>query len=121
MKARNVLGIIASIVLILSSGAHSVMGWKVLGAQLATTNAPADLISGLHLGWEFGGMAMLTFGLIALTMFVRRMRGTSVWMLPATLIAGFYILFGAWALFVSRDPFFLIMLVPGMLLLAASR
>jgi hypothetical protein len=121
MKARNVLGLIAAIILILSSGAHSFLGWKALSARLAVTNAPADLINGLRIGWEFGGMAMLTFGIIAATIFIRRLRGDVVWMLPVTFISIFYILFGAWALFVSRDPFFLIMLVPGMLLFAASR
>jgi hypothetical protein len=121
MKVRNVLGLIAAIILILSSGAHSFLGWKALGAQLAVTNAPANLIAGLHLGWEFGGMAMLTFGIIAATVFVRRLRGEAMSTLPVALTGVLYVLFGAWALFVSHNPFFLIILLPGVLLLAASR
>lgn len=119
-KARNVLGLVAAIILILSSGAHSILGWKALSAQLAVTTASADLVRGLMIGWEFGGAAMLTFGIIAATIFVRRLRGEAMSAMPAAITAVFYILFGAWALFTSGDPFFLIMLIPGVLLLTAA-
>jgi hypothetical protein len=121
MKWRATVGLVASLILILSSGAHSILGWNALSAKLAATNAPADLVSGLHIGWEFGGIAMLAFGIIALTIFLRRLRGEAASTLPTIVIGVFYVLFGAWALFVSRDPFFLIILVPGALMLLASR
>ncbi|HEX6641752.1 MAG TPA: hypothetical protein VF215_11600 [Thermoanaerobaculia bacterium] len=120
MKWRAMVGLVASLILILSSGAHSILGWKSLAAQLAATNAPADLVRGLQIGWEFGGFAMLAFGIIAATIFLRRLRGEAVSTLPTIVIGVFYVLFGAWALLVSRDPFFLIMLVPGALMLLAS-
>jgi TRAP-type C4-dicarboxylate transport system permease small subunit len=121
MKWRAAVGLVASLILILSSGAHAILGWKALSAQLAATTAPADLVRGLRIGWQFGGFAMLAFGIIAATIFLRRLRGEAASTLPTIVIGVCYVLFGAWALFVSRDPFFLIMLVPGALLLVASR
>lgn len=120
-KLRNVLGLVAAIIMILSSGAHSFLGWKALGAQLAETTAPADLIGGLRIGWEFGGGAMLTFGVIAATIFIRRLRGAAVDTLPALLTGVFYVAIGIWAMTASHyDPFFLIMIVPGAMLAAAA-
>ena len=112
----RILGIIAGVILILSGAAHSLLGWKALGAQLAQTNAPADLIGGLRIGWHFGGACMLAFGIIVLMIFVRRMPA-----LPAFAIGVLYVVFGAWALAVSNfDPFFAIFIVPGVLLLIAA-
>ncbi|MFL6244633.1 MAG: hypothetical protein ACJ74H_01310 [Thermoanaerobaculia bacterium] len=112
----RVLGIIAAIILIFSSAAHSLLGWDALGAQLAQANAPADLINGLRIGWQFGGACMMTFGIIALVIFVRRMPS-----LPAFAIGVLYVAFGAWALVASGfDPFMAIFIVPGVMLLVAA-
>ena len=112
----RVLGIIAGVILILSSAAHSLMGWKALGAQLARTNASADLINGLRIGWQFGGACMLTFGIVVLMIFIHRLHP-----LPARAIGVLYVAFGAWAMVVSGfDPFFLNFIVPGVLLLIAA-
>lgn len=112
----RILGIIAAVILILSSAAHSLMGWKALAAQLAQANAPADLIGGLRIGWHFGGACMLTLGIIVLTIFIRRMPA-----MPAFATGVLYVVFGAWALAVSDfNPFFAIFIVPGVLLLIAA-
>ena len=59
---------------------------------------------------------MLTFGILVLMIFVRRMPS-----LPAFAIGVLYVAFGAWALAVSNfDPFFAIFIVPGVLLLIAA-
>ena len=34
---RNILGLIAGVILVLSSGPHTFMGWQALGAELAKT------------------------------------------------------------------------------------
>jgi hypothetical protein len=44
---------------------------------------------------------MLALGLIALRVFLRRGRGLPGSLFPVPLIAAVYLLFGAWALFVS--------------------
>ncbi|HEX6861588.1 MAG TPA: hypothetical protein VF414_02170 [Thermoanaerobaculia bacterium] len=117
---QNMLGLLAGAVLALSSAAHSVLGWKQMQSSLAATNAPPDLVQGLRIGWLFGGVAILTFGCIALAVFASRLRGRAVPLLPTALIALAYLWFGAWALVTSGNPFFYIFIVPGAMLAIAS-
>jgi hypothetical protein len=104
-----------------SAAAHSLLGWKGISAQLAKAQAPPDLISGLRLAWHLGGAAMFTFGCIVLFLFLQSRKNPSVSLRPLLIIALFYVVFGIWALAASNlNPFFLIFIVPGLLLLAAS-
>jgi hypothetical protein len=120
-RVRAVLGLIASLIMILSSAAHSFLGWNWLRGQLAAAQVPPDLTFGLKVGWQFGGVAMLAFGFILLALFVKRLRGESVSSLAAVVVAAAYLGFGAWALVASGfDPFFSIFIVPAILLLIAS-
>jgi hypothetical protein len=118
-KVRDLCGIIAGVVLILSSGAHSLMGWPAMRQQLADAGASADLQTGLKAGWQFGGAAMLAFGVIVLSIFIAR-PGPRASRAPAAAIAALYMLFGVWALAMSGNPFFFIFIVPGSLLAFAS-
>jgi len=118
---RTVLGIVAGLVLIASSAAHSLLGWPQLRARLVATNAPADLITGLAVGWHFSGVSMLAFGVLVLWTFTGRGPERLVSLVPARVIALVYVAFGVAALAVSgMDPFFLIFVVPGLMLLAAA-
>jgi len=120
-RARAVLGLIAGAILILSSAGHSILGWKELSGKLAAAHLPAELVLGLQVGWQFGGVAMLALGVILLALFARRWRGEPVSLLPAATVAVAYLGFGAWALLASNfDPFFLVFIVPGVLLALAS-
>ena len=120
-RARIVLGLIAAVFLVLSSGAHSLLGWPQLHAQLAKAGAPADLIQGLRVGWHFGGVAMVAFGLILGMLFLDAFRGRAVNLRPALLIGVAYLAFGAWALYVSgMNPFFLIFIVPGLMAIVGA-
>jgi hypothetical protein len=118
-KLRNVVGLIASVFLALSSGAHSFLGWKSLHERLTQANAPPDLTFGLGVGWQFGGVAMLAFAIIAINVFVKRMRGQSISPFPVAVIGGAYLLFGLVAYSISDfDPFFIFMfIIPAVLLL----
>lgn len=117
---RAVLGLVAGAILVLSSAAHSLLGWPQLRTKLVAANTPTDLVQGLAVGWHFGGAAMLAFGCIAIALFVKRLRGQTVSPFPALIIAILYIGFGVGALSVSNlDPFFLIFIVPGVLLALA--
>ncbi len=119
-KWRDVLGMLVGIVMILSSGAHSLLGWPALRGQLASAGVSSDLQAGLAVGWHFGGAAMLTFGLIVLGIF-RRGSEQAASRMPAVLISVLYIVFGAGALAINRDVFFLIVFViPGVLLAFAA-
>ncbi len=119
-KARAALGLVAGGMLLLSSGAHTLLGWPSQAGELAKTTTPAELATGLEIGWKWGGVAMLAFGIMVVATFMKRLRGERVWMLPAALIAVSYLAFGAWALYRSNfDPFFFVFVVPGALLAIA--
>jgi hypothetical protein len=117
-RARLILGIVAGLMLLASSAAHSILGWTSLAERLANTNVPSDLQTGLRIGWMFGGAAMVILGVIAVTTFVGRLRGGKPPLLPVAVMAGVYMAFGAWAIAASGgDLFFLgVFVVPGALL-----
>ena len=119
-KTRNVLGLLAALILFLSAGAHSFLGWPSIRAQLETAHVPAELILGLKLGWLFGGVCMVIFAAIATAIFLARLRGEPVSAFPALAIGVAYLAFGTWALAASKDPFFTIFLAPGALLVIAA-
>jgi len=120
-RFRSILGLVVGFTMILSAAAHSLLGWKLLRAELEAQHASAELVESLGLGWRFGGVAMLAFGCIVLALFTKRLRGGPVSMLPANVIGTTYVIFGAGALLVTHfDPFFLVFAVPGTLLLIAS-
>ena len=118
---RLVLGFLSGAFLLLSGLAHSILGWKGLSAELAKAQVPSDMIQAVAIGWHFGGAAMLAFGIIVLWSFIDRARGRVVSTRPVALIGLLYVAFGGWALVVSNmSPFFLMFVVLGVLLLAAS-
>lgn len=119
-RTRGIAGIVAGVMMALSSAAHSLLGWPVMRASLAEAHAPADLVQGLAVGWHFGGAAILTFACIVLWTFVRRLQGAPVPRVPPAIVSVAYLVFGAGALAVSGDPFFLVFIVPGILLAFAS-
>lgn len=119
-RLRSVLGLIAAAILFLSAGAHSLLGWKSIQPRIEAFSVPADLVTGLRLGWHFGGAAMLVFGIIAAWVFLQRLRGVSVPAFPVVAIGVVYALYGAWAMSITGEPFFAIFIVPGVLLLLAS-
>jgi hypothetical protein len=119
-RVRPLLGIVAGLTMVVSFAAHSLLGWPALAAALTQAHAPADLIRGLAIGWHFAGASMLIFGAIVLYPFARPTHAGTMSPAPARLIATLYLVFGTGALTVSRDPFFLVFIVPGLLLAAAS-
>lgn len=117
---QSMLGLLAGAILVLSSAAHSLLGWRQMQKSLAAVSAPADLVQGLEIGWLFGGVAILTFGCVALAVFASRLRGRPVSLLPTGIIALACLAFGVWALLASGNPFFYIYIVPGAMLAIAS-
>ena len=117
-RARLVLGVVTGLILLASSAAHSILGWRSLAEQLANTNASSDLQAGLRIGWMFGGAAMVALGGVVIATFVGRLRGARLPLLPIAFIAVIYVAFGAWAIAASGgDLFFLgVFVVPGALL-----
>ena len=120
-RPRIALGIFVGALIVASSIAHSLLGWREFGARLVATQAPADLITGLKIGWHFAGVAMFTFGTVVIWTFENYLRGRPVSLRPAQIIGLVYLAFGLWALAVSRfDPFFFIFIVPGLTLVAVA-
>ena len=119
-RLRVVLGFMVSAIMIASSFAHSLLGWKRLSAELARAQVPPDLISRLGIGWYWGGESMFTLGFVVFFVFVQFVRNPSTSLQPAQIIAFFYAGFGVMAIKVSHNPFFLIFVIPGLLLLVAS-
>jgi len=118
---RFVVGIVAALLIMANGVLHTTVGWKSMRDHLAATNAPADLITGLTLGWIFGGVAMFGFGSIAIASLVARRANVAASRGPLVIIALVYILFGIGALIFSGfDPFFLVFIVPGLMLIAAA-
>jgi hypothetical protein len=118
-RLRNALVLTASVILIASSGAHSMLGWPSVRAKLVAANAPADLIPGLAMGWHFAGVSMLAFGI--LTLWMLRVSGRTTIRLPLLVTAAAYLLFGLGCVVsIGWDPFLLTFLVPGALLGAGA-
>jgi hypothetical protein len=117
-RARLILGIVAGIMLLASSVAHTWRGWKSLADRLARSSAPPDLVASLHIGWVFGGAAMVILAFIAITTFVDRLRGGRAPLSHVIAIAVVYMAFGAWAIAESGgDLFFLgVFVIPGAML-----
>ncbi len=116
-RVRKVLGWVAGVLLVLSAAAHSLLGGKELRAALVAAQVPADLLRGTMIGWHFGGVAMLAFGLVVLHSFSRPSGAAAISLFPARIVAVTYLGFGAAALlFTGFDPFFLVFVVPGLLL-----
>lgn len=118
---RLMLGAAASVLLLLSSVAHSLMGWPELRIQLEVAGVIPDLMRGLQVSWQFGGMAMFTFGLILLKVFSDALRGKPFQPDAARIVGSVYVFFGVWAIvFIERNPFYLVFVVPGVMLLVAA-
>ena len=91
-----------------------------MSARLAAVRAPADLVSGLAMGWHFAGLAMLIFGLLALWLASVAQRAVNV-RFPVGLIGAAYILFAlGTAAAVGFDFIEIVFLAPGVLLTAAA-
>jgi len=120
-RLPRALAVIAAVILVLSSGAHSLLGWPALRARLAEANVPADLIGGLAMGWHFAGLAMLVLGMLVFWLLATSRRSAVSVALPLQIIGGAYELFaiGCFAL-LGWDPFLLTFLVPGTLLSGAG-
>jgi hypothetical protein len=116
-----VLGAVASLLLLLSSVGHSLMGWPELRIQLEVEGITPDLLRALQVAWQFGGMAMFTFGLILLKVFVDASRGKPFHPDAARVIGSVYLFFGVWAMtFIELHPLYLAAVFPGLMLLVAA-
>ena len=115
------LGLLGAVLLLADSAAHSLLGWPAVQAKLQQANTPGDLQQGLAMGWHFGGLAMLVFGLLCLQAAWSGWRGRPASVLLLGLIGLAMFGFGIGAAWLTGwDPFLLVFLLPGALLLLAA-
>jgi hypothetical protein len=120
-RLRLALGYLGGIFLVASSAAHVLAGWKTFSTALAAMRAPADVVTGLAIGWYFAGVAMFAFGCIVIWELANVGRRGSLALWPVLLIGAVYIAFGIWARLVSDLDFFLMAFVlPGVLLVVSA-
>lgn len=120
-RLPRALAAVAAAILLLSSGAHSLMGWPALRTQLAATNAPDALVDGLAMGWHFAGLTMLVLGVVVLWLLAVSRSGVPGIRVPLLVIGAAYVLFGVGcAVLIGWDPFLFTFLVPGVLLVVAG-
>jgi hypothetical protein len=113
------LGIPTGVIMAGSGAAHVMVGWPQLRASLARAQTPPDIVTGVAVAWHFGGVAMLTFGCLVVLLFVLAAKQRPVSAVPGWVIAFAYVAFGVGALLITRNPFFLIFVAPGLTLAAA--
>jgi hypothetical protein len=113
---RSMLVLLAGVVMILSAAAHGLLGWPAMLQALHGAGAPADLAAALSIGWYFGSMAMLVFGVVTVLSALRLRRGDSSGVTTIRVIAAGYVLFGLAAiLYRHLNAHFLLFVVTGAL------
>ncbi|GAA0761664.1 hypothetical protein LRH25_21925 [Ideonella azotifigens] len=120
-RSLAALGLVGAVLLLADSAAHSLLGWPAMQAKLQAANAPADLQQGLAMGWHFGGLAMLVFGLLCLQTAWAGWRGRHASALLMGVVGLAMTGFGVGsAVLTGWDPFLLVFLLPGVLLLISA-
>lgn len=114
------LGLVAGGILVLLSVAYSWLGWQQLYASLAVAQTPPDLVKTVRMGWHFGGIAIFTFGCIALAVFTRVLRGQPVSFLSVRWIALACSVCGLWALATTQNPWLFTFIVASAMLKVAT-
>lgn len=66
-RAAPWLLLVTGILLILSAGAHALLGWPMVRGALQDFRVEDGLVQGVGIGWLYGSAAMLTFGALVLT------------------------------------------------------
>jgi len=120
-RLPRALAYVAGALLVLSSAAHSFLGWAAMRPKMTAGNVPADLIDGIGMGWHFAGLAMLVLGLLVFWLLAVSRRGATNVRVPLLLIGCAYLLYATGcAVVVGWDPFLMTFFLPGILLSIAG-
>ena len=120
-RSRLAVGFLAGALLVASGLMHSLLGWREMRAAFSPTGAPPDLVAGLAVPWHFAGLSMVTFGVLVIAGFMGAARRREGSLRTPRIIALAYVAFAiGGAIFIKLDPTFLLFLVPGAMVLAAS-
>jgi hypothetical protein len=116
-RASSLVLLVTGILLVFSGAAHALLGWPALRAELAQAQVPGDVSTAVAAGWLYGSGAMLTFGVLVLSIWWAGRRGRSDAARYVAPIALLYLVFGTAAFLSTRDPHFIGFIVLGGLLL----
>ncbi len=121
-RNRIVVGFIASALLLLNAMVHSIVGAPAMLQELRALKVRQDLEQSLLAAWQLGGVLMLLAGLVCGHAFLRAWRGDTQQVFTPRVIGVGYVLFGLWAMLgAAMEPFYLVFVVPGLLLVFAAR
>jgi hypothetical protein len=122
MKTRILTAVYWIIGLLIGLGAfaHGFVGVKPVRAALAAVNLPADIREGIWIVWYYHSGAMIVFAVLIIGAWFAARRGRPHAFLAPIVIALFYIIYGIAAYAYQHNPFWLLPLVEGALLLAAT-
>jgi hypothetical protein len=119
-RAASWLLLVTGILLLLSGAAHALLGLPAVQGELEAANVADDVGRGIAIGWSYGSAAMLTFGVVVLTLWWKGRTGSVTVGAVALPISLLYLAFGAWAFaYSSLSPHFIGFMVLGALLGAA--
>ncbi|MEM7247382.1 MAG: hypothetical protein AAF533_18725 [Acidobacteriota bacterium] len=113
---RKVLGFLSGLLLLVSGFFHSYSGLPPLSDALAADGVSAEIHLSVIIGWVFGSVAMLAFGVMMLVWALRVHRGESPSTAPAGAISVAYLCFGAVVFHVTdHDPRYLLFIITALL------
>lgn len=120
-RAAEVLLAVASGFLLLSAAAHGFMGWPAVEESLEA-RIDREALDDVALGWIFGSVAMLAFGLLGFVGVGQALRGHGLDRWIPSVIGVAYVAFGVGALLYTHGNvyFLLFFCVPGALMLTAA-
>jgi hypothetical protein len=93
-RLRAMVLLLAGLLLSAGSAVHAFLAWPHLRGDLVRDHASPGLVGALSLGWHFGSVAMLAFGLVVLSAGIAVWRGDRVSTSPLWIIAVACIAFG---------------------------
>jgi hypothetical protein len=113
---------LTAITITLGAIGHGFLGVKPVRDALATVTLPADIMRVLWIVWYWVSGTMVVFGVLLFWAWPALKAGSSSRSAPPIIIGVLYVIAGAVCYtYTGRDPFWLLFLVQGILLLVTTR
>ncbi len=119
-KILSVLYWLAAVTIGLGAFGHGLGGGHALRVALAAVTLDPNMVGVLWIVWYFVSGVMLLFGGLAIWAWFAARRGSRDALVVASAIGVFYGIFGIAALLYGRDPFWLLFLLQGVMLLGSA-
>jgi len=120
MRAFTMLYWLMGLMIGLGAFGHGFLGVKPVRAALATVALPADVLGVIWIVWYFCSGCMLVLGALILWAWFAARRGNPQALAVPLAVALFWMAFGGAAYTYQHNPFWLLFLTEGFLLLVAT-